>query len=89
MNDEEKLIKGMEQVFDECKIKAIESLKKKGNTAQPWNAFSPHWLAYRLSEEIDEWKKNYDSRELVDIINCAVFVRLATIIQKGENETKN
>lgn len=84
MNDEEKLIKGMEQVFDECKIKAIEALKKPHNTAQPWNDFTPEWLMYGLTEEIDEWKKNYDSKELVDIINYAVFVRLATIIQNGE-----
>jgi len=83
MTDEEKLIKGMEQVFDECKIKAIQSLKKKGNTAQPWNDFTPEWLALGLIDEIDEWKKTHDSKELVDIINYAVFVRLATIIQKG------
>ena len=37
--NEKKLIQGMEQVFEECKIKAVQSLKKPGNTDEPWNDF--------------------------------------------------
>ena len=86
MNDEEKLIKGMELVFEECKIKAIQKLNKKGNSPEPWNDFTPEHLALGLDDEIDEWHKSRNSKELVDIINYAVFVRLAVIIKKGEKE---
>ena len=80
LEKEEKLFLGMNQVFTECINKACDRLKKHGNTAEPWNDFSSDWLEKRLQDEWDEWKKSKDSRELVDIINLACFLRLSKLL---------
>jgi len=79
LEKEEKLCLGMNEVFTECINKACDRLNRKGNTEQPWKDFTPSWLGERLEQEWDEWKKSGDSRELIDIINLACFLRLSKI----------
>jgi len=68
----------MNLVFKLAKEKAIEKSSELGNTATPWKDFAPGWLWHRLAQEVREWEETRDIAELLDIINLAVFVYLAS-----------
>jgi len=67
----------MDEVFKKAKEKAVNRISKVGNTATPWEDFKSEHLKKRLDDEIKEWHDTEDIKELLDIINLAVFVYLA------------
>ena len=69
----------MDTVFEKAKEKAVRKIRvgnRNKYTASPWNDFTKEFLVHRLEEEIEEWKVKYDKKELLDIINVAVFIYL-------------
>ena len=88
LEQEETLCLGMNEVFTECINKACKRLSKKGNTAEPWKDFTSEHLQKRLVDEWIEWRGSGDSRELVDIINLACFLRLSIILDDKNNLVK-
>lgn len=79
MKDKELAKKDIMSVFTEAMAKYELRCNKEGNTVAPWDDFSEEHLIKRLDEEYTEWKQSGDTRELIDVINLAAFVRLARI----------
>ena len=77
MDDNEKLERGLQEVFDSAIVKAQFRMDKPGNVAEPWKEYPVKHLEGRMYQEIHEYMQSRRMNELLDIINTAAFLHKA------------
>jgi predicted house-cleaning noncanonical NTP pyrophosphatase (MazG superfamily) len=84
IDQKEQFMNMMRMGFENAITKAVHKGSKPGNTWEPWKSFTEEYLQKRLDDEYEEYLKDKNGQELLDIMNMACFLYIQRVMERAE-----